>query len=85
MGARPAGMSAELNTIRTLVSMHTRKLWVMTVFIILTPVLGLAKLQHAMELLPIVGTLASTSGAVPLQRVNRALRNVVCNRLLGYP
>lgn len=29
-------MSAELNTIRTLVSMHTRKLWVMAVFIILT-------------------------------------------------
>ena len=44
MGAWPAGMSAELNTIRTLVSMHTRKLWVMTVFIILTLVLGLAKL-----------------------------------------
>ena len=60
MGAWPAGMSAELNTIRTLVSMHTRKLWVMTVFIILTLVLGLAKLQHAMELLPIIGTLAST-------------------------
>ena len=60
MGAYPAGMSAELNTIRTLVSMRTRKLWVMTLFIILTLVLGLAKLQHAMELLPIVGTLAST-------------------------
>jgi fumarate reductase subunit D len=60
MGAWPAGMSAELNTIRTLVSMYTRKLWVMTVFIILTLVLGLAKLQHAMELLPIIGTLAST-------------------------
>lgn len=29
-------------------------------FIVLTLVLGLAKLQHAMELLPIIGTLAST-------------------------
>ncbi|NDO79814.1 hypothetical protein CJP72_03200 [Citrobacter sp. NCU1] len=60
MGATPAGMSAELNTVRTLISMYTRRLWVMAVFIVLTLVLGLAKLQHAMELLPIMGTLAST-------------------------
>ncbi|STV71120.1 inner membrane protein ygjV [Klebsiella michiganensis] len=32
----------------------------MALFIVLTLVLGLAKLQHAMELLPIIGTLAST-------------------------
>ena len=60
MGAWPAGMSAELNTVRTLISMRTRRLWVMALFIVLTLVLGLAKLQHAMELLPIIGTLAST-------------------------
>lgn len=53
-------MSAELNTVRTLVSMRTRKLWVMALFIILTLVLGLSKLQHAMEILPVIGTLAST-------------------------
>ena len=43
MGAWPAGMSAELNTVRTLVSMRTRRLWVMTLFIVLTLVLGSAK------------------------------------------
>lgn len=32
----------------------------MTVFILLTLILGLGKLQHAMELLPIIGTVAST-------------------------
>ena len=60
MGARPAGMSAGLNSVRTLISMRTRRLWVMALFLLLTLVLGLAKLQHAMELLPIIGTLAST-------------------------
>jgi hypothetical protein len=56
MGAWPAGMSAELNAVRTVISMRTRSLWVMAVFILLTLILGLAKLQHAMELLPIIGT-----------------------------
>nr|WP_318384300.1 YgjV family protein [uncultured Enterobacter sp.] len=60
MGALPAGMSAELNTLRTLISLYTRRLWVMVVFIALTLILGLSKLHHAMELLPIVGTVAST-------------------------
>ena len=60
MGAIPAGMSAGLNAVRTLISLRTRSLWVMTIFIVLTLVLGLGKLQHAMELLPVVGTVAST-------------------------
>ncbi|WP_058910902.1 YgjV family protein [Entomohabitans teleogrylli] len=60
MGAIPAGMSAELNALRTVISMRTRSLWVMAVFIVLTLGLGLAKLQHGMELLPIAGTVAST-------------------------
>ena len=60
MGAFPAGMSAELNVIRTLISVYTRRIWVMFVFIALTLILGLSKLQHAMELLPIAGTVAST-------------------------
>lgn len=60
MGAIPAGMSAGLNAVRTLISLRTRSLWVMTIFIVLTLVLGLGKLQHPMELLPVVGTVAST-------------------------
>ena len=40
MGAWPAGMSAELNTVRTLVSMRTRRMWVMALFIVLTLVLS---------------------------------------------
>lgn len=83
MGAGPAGMSAGLNALRTVISLRTRSLWVMTVFILLTLILGLGKLQHAMELLPIIGTVAST-GAVSLQRANRPLRDVVLHRLLGH-
>ena len=60
MGASPAGMSAELNAIRTVISLRTRSLWVMGIFIALTLGLGLAKFNHAMELLPIAGTVAST-------------------------
>lgn len=60
MGAGPAGMSAGLNALRTVISLRTRSLWVMTVFILLTLILGTGKLQHAMELLPIIGTVAST-------------------------
>lgn len=60
MGAIPAGMSAELNALRTLISMRTRSLWVMALFLFLTLTLGLVKLHHPVELLPIVGTVAST-------------------------
>lgn len=60
MGATPAGMSAELNALRTVISLRTRSLWVMTLFIVLTLTLGLVKLHHAIELLPIIGTVAST-------------------------
>ncbi|HKN05130.1 MAG TPA: YgjV family protein [Buttiauxella sp.] len=60
MGASPAGMSAELNALRTVISLRTRSLWVMGTFIALTLGLGLAKFSHAMELLPIAGTVAST-------------------------
>ncbi|QCT18591.1 YgjV family protein [Jejubacter calystegiae] len=60
MGAWPAGMSAGLNALRTLITLRTRSLWVMAAFIALTLTLGLAKLQHPMELLPIVGTTVST-------------------------
>jgi len=91
MGALPAGMSAELNAIRTLISMHTRKLWVMAVFIVLTLFFGLIKLHHPVELLPIIGQPLSSYwygcqylGAVSLQRTFRALHHVVFNRLLGH-
>jgi len=60
MGAWPAGMSAGLNALRTLISLRTRSLWVMALFIILTLALGLVKLHHPIELLPVIGTIAST-------------------------
>jgi len=60
MGAFPAGASALLNAVRTLITLRTRSLWVMSVFITLTLFLGLIKLHHPMELLPIIGTVAST-------------------------
>lgn len=60
MGANPAGMSALLNAVRTLITLKTRNQWVMVVFITLTLILGIGKAKHLMELLPIVGTVAST-------------------------
>lgn len=36
MGALPAGMSAGLNAVRTLISLRTRNLWIMVIFIALT-------------------------------------------------
>lgn len=53
-------MSAELNALRTVISLRTRSLWVMTLFIVLTLTLGLVKLHHVIELLPVIGTVAST-------------------------
>ncbi|EKN4695145.1 YgjV family protein [Yersinia ruckeri] len=60
MGASAAGSSAALNALRTLISMKTRSHIVMVVFITLTLVLGLWRMQHWVELLPILGTVAST-------------------------
>lgn len=60
MGASPAGMSAELNALRTVISLKTRSLWVMAIFIVLTLGFGFARFNHLMELLPILGTVAST-------------------------
>lgn len=60
MGANAAGMSASLNALRTLISTRTRSIWVMLLFIVLTLVFGLTRVNHAVELLPIAGTLAST-------------------------
>ena len=83
MGAGSAGMSAGLNALRTVISLRTRSLWVMTVFILLTLILGLGKLQHH-------GAAADHwhrrqhLGAVSLQRADRPLRDVVLHRLLGH-
>lgn len=60
MGAFPAGSSAVLNSVRTLITLRTRSLWVMAAFIILTGGIGLAKFHHPIELLPVIGTLVST-------------------------
>ncbi|MBG6244632.1 hypothetical protein CS369_07350 [Candidatus Symbiopectobacterium sp. 'North America'] len=62
MGANAAGASALLNAGRTVIATRTHNLVVMFAFIILTLVLGLSGLKHAVELLPIIGALISTSG-----------------------
>jgi len=60
MGANAAGMSAVLNAVRTVISTRTRSIIVMFVFIFLTLALGLSQVKHAVELLPIIGTVIST-------------------------
>ncbi|WJV63120.1 YgjV family protein [Pectobacteriaceae bacterium CE70] len=60
MGANSAGISATLNSIRTLITLKTNNVAVMFVFIVLTLVFGLSELKHPMELLPIIATVAST-------------------------
>ncbi|MEH2920536.1 YgjV family protein [Samsonia erythrinae] len=60
MGANAAGASAMLNATRTLISLKTHNILVMFVFISLTLIFGLSGMRHAMELLPIVGTVVST-------------------------
>ncbi|GKW13566.1 YgjV family protein [Pectobacterium punjabense] len=60
MGANAAGASALLNSARTLISLKTHNIIVMFVFIALTLGFGLSGMHHAMELLPIAGTVAST-------------------------
>jgi len=60
MGANAAGMSAELNALRTLIATRTRNIMVMFLFIFLTTVLGLGEVKHWVEMLPVIGTVAST-------------------------
>ncbi|MEA9390395.1 YgjV family protein [Acerihabitans sp. TG2] len=60
MGANAAGTSAVLNSVRTVISTRTRSIIVMFVFITLTLALGLSEVKHAVELLPIIGTVMST-------------------------
>ena len=57
LGTYPAGASAILNAIRTLITLRTRSLWVMAIFIVLTGGIGLAKFHHPVELLPVIGTI----------------------------
>ncbi|WP_226571667.1 YgjV family protein [Mangrovibacter yixingensis] len=60
MGAFPAGASAELNAIRTLITLRTRSLWVMVIFIVLTLLSGSIHVEYWFEILPVIGTVAST-------------------------
>lgn len=60
LGTYPAGASAILNAIRTLITLRTRSLWIMAIFIVLTGGIGLAKFHHPVELLPVIGTIVST-------------------------
>lgn len=60
MGASAAGSSAMLNALRNLVAAKTRSSIAMLVFIVLTLAFGLWRMQHAVEILPIFGTVIST-------------------------
>ena len=60
MGANAAGSSALLNTTRTVISIYSRNVIFMIVFITLTLIFGLYNLKHPIELLPIIGTIIST-------------------------
>ncbi|TQI82370.1 inner membrane protein [Serratia fonticola] len=60
MGATAAGSSALLSACRNLISMRTRSLWVMCIFITLTLIIGLSHFNYWIELLPIFGTSIST-------------------------
>lgn len=83
LGTYPAGASAILNAIRTLITLRTRSLWVMAIFIVLTGGIGLAKFHHPVELLPVIGTIVSTWALFRCKGLDHALRNVVFNVLLG--
>ncbi len=60
LGATPAGISASLNSVRTLVSIYFRKSVMMYIFITLTLTLALPNIHHWMELLPVIATIMST-------------------------
>lgn len=60
MGANVAGVSALLNTTRTVISMRTRNTVVMVAFILLTLFFGIYHFKHPMEILPMFGTIIST-------------------------
>lgn len=60
MGANAAGSSAMLNALRNLVAAKTRSSIAMLVFIILILALGLWRMQHTVEILPIFGTVIIT-------------------------
>lgn len=60
LGAMPAGISASLNSVRTLVSIYFRKQIFMYIFIVLTLVLTIPNISHGIELLPVFGTIIST-------------------------
>ena len=60
LGATPAGISASLNAVRTLVSIYFRKSVIMYIFITLTLTLTLPNIHHSMEYLPVVATIMST-------------------------
>lgn len=83
LGTYPAGASAILNAIRTLITLRTRSLWVMAIFIVLTGGIGLAKFHHPVELLPVIGTIVSTWALFRCKGAHHALRDVVFNVLLG--
>ncbi|MDR0807238.1 MAG: YgjV family protein [Enterobacteriaceae bacterium] len=60
MGANAAAISVLLSAIRTVASIWWRNVWIMVIFIVLTLGLGIIKVQHPIEILPVLGTTAST-------------------------
>lgn len=70
LGAVPAGVSALLNSTRTIVSIHFRRVIIMYIFMALTLLLAVPHMSHWMEVLPIVGTFMSTFAFFKLSTLN---------------
>ncbi|MDF7681782.1 YgjV family protein [Enterobacteriaceae bacterium ESL0689] len=60
LGATPAGVSALLTSVRTLISIYFRKKIFMYIFIFLVLALAAPDIKHGMEILPVSGTVMST-------------------------
>lgn len=66
LGTYPAGASAILNAIRTLITLRTRSLWVMAIFIVLTGGIGLAEVPSSCRTIAGYRYDCQYLGAVPL-------------------
>lgn len=82
-GLLAAGISAILSGMRSLASSRTRNGWVMVKPILLVWALGLSRLAHPMQLLPLIGTTTGTWGLFRLQGI--ALRLcLLCGTVLWF-
>ncbi|CAH0528776.1 YgjV family protein [Vibrio hippocampi] len=75
MGATVAAIGSLLNGTRALVSIKTQSKWVMTFFILMLLGCTLGRVQHPIELLTIIGSVAATWSMFNLQGIK--MRGVI--------